>query len=399
MRRSPASLLAWALWTLCVAGLAASISLGRTWDVPDFNGGWVDGLVLFLAFGAYATVGAVVASKRPNNSFGWLFCGIGALVGIGAFSQVYGHYALVLEPGDARGGYLAAWITGWYWYPLIGGLSAFTLLLFPTGAPPSRRWRPLLWVLTAAGVVVTSGAALTERLRFGAYEVANPIGIDGLGSVEETTWGGVSLAVFILCILGALVSVVARFRASRGVERQQLKLFTFSAAVFATYSILGSLVPALEDFGGDVLFGVFISLVPISAGIAIMRYRLYDIDRLINRTLVYVTLTALLAGVYGLCVVVAPNVVGAERRSDLVVAASTLLVAALFHPVRGRVQGFIDRRFYRSRYDAARTIESLGTRLRDRVQLEEVKTDLLGAVSTTMQPSHASLWIRPEARR
>ena len=400
MTHRRATVAAWTLWAIFACGLGAAIQLGRVWDVPDFNEGWVGALVILLAFGAYATVGAVVASRRPNNSIGWLFCGIGALVGVGAFSQVYAYYALAVRPGGAPGGVLAAWITGWYWYPLLGGLSAFTLLLFPTGAPPSRRWRPLLWVLMATGAVVTLGAALTERLRWnGSYNVRNPIGIEGLGSVEETAWGAASLALFLLCLVGALASVIVRFRASRGVERQQLKWFTFAATVFGSSLVIGELFPAIGDTGGDALFGFFIALLPVSAGIAILRYRLYDIDRIINRTLVYAALSAVLAGVYALCVVVIPQAVGAARGSELVVAGSTLLVAALFTPARRRIQGFIDRRFYRSRYDSQRTVEAFSAGLRDVVELDAITARLLTVARDTLHPAHASLWIKaPEAR-
>jgi hypothetical protein len=185
-----------------------------------------------------------------------------------------------------------------------------------------------------------------------------------------------------------------RFRRSRGVERQQFKWFTFAGSVFASYLILGDLFEEIGSFGGDLVWGASIALLPITAGIAILRYRLYDIDRIINRTLVYAGLSAVLAGVYALCVVVLPRTVGANRGSDVVVAGSTLLVAALFQPLRRRIQGFIDRRFYRSRYDAAQTAASFGARLRDEVQLDEVSTDLLGVVRGTLQPAHASLWLR-----
>ena len=396
MSRPRAAIVAWGLWVVFAAGLGAAIPLGRIWDVPDFNGGFAGALVLLLAFGAYATVGAVVASRRPGNSIGWLFCGIGALVGVGAFSQVYAHYALAVAPGGAPGGYLAAWVTAWYWYPLLGGLSAFTLLLFPTGAPPPRRWRPLLWVLIAAGAFITVAAAVAERLHYGSSDVRNPIGIDGVGFVEETTWGATALVVFLVCLIGSLASVVARFHRSRGVERQQLKWFTFAGVIFGLSMVLGELFPAIGDLGGDALFGAVIALLPVSAGVAILKYRLYDIDRVINRTLVYGALTAMVAGAYAL-VALASATLGSNIPlfdNDLVVAGVTLAVAAAFGPLRRRTQAFVDRRFYRSRYDAARTVEGFSARLRDSVDLEALSADLLTTVNRSLQPAHASLWLR-----
>jgi hypothetical protein len=402
-RHRAAGRLAWSLWALFAAFLVVGFPLGYVQHAPGV-GNVFSGIALAVAFGAYATVGALIASRRPENSIGWIFLGIGLLLSFGAFCQFYAHYALAVAPGAPLGVW-AAWVAAWYWFPMLGTATLITMILFPTGAPLTPRWRPLLWIAIADLGALTLLTALSGRLDGGSYNVPNPIGLERLGLIESESWGGVLFALLLGATAVALLSLVLRFRRSAGVERQQLKWFTFAGAVVVGWIFLSdvafsrlektippSLLKVLLSWG-DVMFGLAVATLPISAGIAILRYRLYDIDRIINRTLVYAGLTLFLAGVYALCVVAIPAWAGAGSGSELVIAASTLLVAALFRPLRTRIQGFIDRRFYRSRFDAHRVVDDFSERLRDRVELEGLTVDLLAVVYQTMQPAHASLWL------
>ncbi|HYZ46245.1 MAG TPA: hypothetical protein VE712_01135, partial [Actinomycetota bacterium] len=346
--------------------------------------------MLATAISAFPTLGMIVATRRPENRIGWVL----GVVGLGVVSfdaEQYARYTIITEPGSLPFGPLAIWMAHWMWLVGISPVPTFLLLLFPDGHLPSPRWRWVAWS-TAIGVAT---AVLVTAIQPGdlGRGVQNPFGVEALDPLYPALVDNVLLLLFIPVILCAL-SLVYRFRRARGVERQQLKWLVWA------------MVPVVIGFGfGDYLPGDFANLSTFVAvvalvtamGLAIFKYRLYDIDRLINRTLVYGVLTALLAGVYAFCVVLVPRLVGGSQGSEIVVAGSTLLVAALFQPARKRIQAFIDRRFYRSRYDAQRTVEAFGTRLRDQVQLHEVSNDLLGVVRTTLQPAHASLWLRTKA--
>jgi hypothetical protein len=345
----------------------------------------------------YGVVGAVIAWRRPSHPMGWMFLAIGALWTSGRFADQYAQYTLVTHPGRFPGGTLAVWYGEWFWIPALFFTFVFTILLFPDGHIPSPRWRPFFWFALLSSGVFTVAAALERELELASQDLAvrNPVGLLPIDDVEDIAALPPLLA--FVCALGALSSLVIRFRRSRGDDRQQLKWVAYAA----TLLVLGFIAMAVSDeFTGrrpPVVDALLFAVVPVAAGFAILKYRLYDIDRIINRTLVYGALTAVLAGVYALGVVVIPSVVGAGKRSDLLVAGSTLLVAALFQPARKRIQGFIDRRFYRGRYDAQRTVEAFGSRLRDEVRLDDVSTDLLGVVQGTLKPAHASLWLRPGA--
>jgi hypothetical protein len=362
---------------------------------------------LMVAFAAFAGVGAIVVAKQPGNAVGWVFSAIALLVGVGAFAQEYTQYAYRAGSGVPPGRIVAAWIGEWWWYPLLGLLAVFTPLLFPTGRPPSSRWKPVMWLAGAALAAITLLAALNPKLEVhvGLGEspadvptVPNPIGLEGVGDIEESLAGSILLAVWIGLVFAAMVSVVVRFRRSRGVERQQLKWFTFAAALLVLLP-LSDLVPAGLDAVGNVAFGLVVGFIPVAAGIAIFRYRLYEIDVVINRTLVYGALTAVLGAIYlGLVLLLQLLFQPLTQGSDLAIAGSTLAVAALFRPVRQRIQDAVDRRFYRRRYDATRTLAAFSTRLREEVDLEPLAADLRAVVRETMQPAHVSLWLR-EARR
>lgn len=398
MRIRPAAAAAWTLWLISTVsiglglGVFARSSAQRLQDIP-----------LIAGLLAYATVGAIVASRRPRNPIGWIFIGVGILAAIGSLGESYLQALRKTGPLPELAVWVA-WTQEWFWYPLLAMATLFTLLLFPSGIP-SRRWRPVLWVSVVAAVLGTLMAALTPTLQVGRRRIPNPIGVDALpADFEESVPFEILGAILLLGIAAATVSIFVRFRRSRGEERQQLKWFAFAAALMALFLSVGIAFPALEDTAASqVLFGFAILGIPVSCGIAITRYRLYDIDRIINRTLVYVILTALLVGIYVGAAVglggLVRSVTGQENNA-LVIAASTLAVAALFGPARRRIQDFIDRRFYRSKYDAALTLESFSARLREEVDLDSLTGELVGVVKATMQPTHVSLWLRtPELER
>jgi hypothetical protein len=385
---------AWVLWTFSAAGIGLGVALqllgGRTADLQV--------LAFVLAFGAYATVGAVIASQRPRNPIGWVFLSVGVLTAIGSLGETYAEAAFSRPGPLSPAALLAAWTQTWYWYPLLGTSTLFPLLLFPSGLP-SRRWRPVLWlsVLLLASVTVLS--ALSSTLEAAGRTVPSPIGLRALtiDDIEESLPFQVFGILTGAALVAAVVSLILRFRRSRGVERAQLKWFVYAATLLGLTLTASILIPAFErSVVSGTLLGLALGWIPVSCGIAITRYHLYDIDRIINRTLVYGALTVILAGVYVGAVVGLGTLVG---DSTILVAASTLLVAALFRPARRRVQGLIDRRFYRRKYDAARTLEAFAARLREEVDLDSLTGDLVQVVRDTMQPTHASLWLRSASTR
>jgi hypothetical protein len=388
---------AWAMVGIFVAcmgvGAHLSVANGNFQRRPGFL------LALTLAFTAFMVVGAVIVAHRPSNAIGWLFSAIGLLTATGTLAVDYAEYAYVTRPGSLPGAIVAIWYS-WWWLPMFALILVFTPLLFPTGRLLSARWRPVAVAAAVATVLIAVGGALepTLKLQNEDYTVDNPIGLRVVPDEEAGLVGGVLFGVLAFCAVAALVSLVLRFRRSRGVERQQLKWFTYAAAL----AILLNLVPNPLPEGAvtDVLFGLTIALIPIAAGIAILRHRLYDIDRLINRTVVYAALTALLGAVYAGAVLVLGQVFGSVggEPPGWAVAGATLAVAALFQPARRRVQAVVDRRFDRRKYDAAKTVEAFSARLRDEVDLDMLSAELLAVVNQTMQPTRVSLWLRPPAR-
>jgi hypothetical protein len=387
----------WVAWSM-VAIFAACHGLGVPLSVADGNFQRRPGfaLALLLAFTAFMVVGAVIVAHRPGNAIGWLFSAIGLLTATGALALDYAQYAYVTRPGSLPGAILAAW-DQWWWLPMFALILVFTPLLFPTGRLPSARWRPVAVLAAAATTAIAILGALqpTLTLQNVDYTVRNPIGLAGVPDPEEGALGSVLFGVLAVCAVAALVSLVLRFRRSRGVERQQLKWVTYAAALPILLQAVPTPLP--EGAISDVLFGLTIAFIPIAAGIAILRYRLYDIDRLINRTLVYGLLTAILGLGYAAAVLVLGEVfggIGAEPPS-WAVAAATLAVAALFQPARRRIQVVVDRRFNRRKYDAAKTVEAFSVRLRDEIDLDALSAELLAVVDQTLQPTQVWLWLRP----
>jgi hypothetical protein len=382
---------AWGLLALGCVGNAAGVVLSVASDTFRENLG--DNLIVRPAMAAFLVVGCLILVRRPGNRIGWIFTAAGLLTMTGGLVEPYAEYAYVTRPGSLPAPMVADWIEGWIWMPTIVLMLAFPLLLFPTGRSLSPRWRPVAWVAAAtiAGYAVFGALSPTLELPDGRT-VANPIGVAGVGDVDENLLGDVLDGLGLLSLVAAVCSLLIRFRRSHGVERQQLKWFTYAGALVLLSPLGGFLVPGL----GNLPFVVVIAL-PIAVGIAILRHQLYDIDQLINRTLVYGLLTAILGLGYASTVLVLGQVfggIGAEPPS-WAVAGATLAVAALFQPARRRIQAAVDRHFNRRRYDAAKTVEAFSARLRDEVDLDTLAAELLAVVDQTMQPSQAWLWLRP----
>jgi hypothetical protein len=352
-----------------------------------------------LAFFAIAFIGALIASRLPENRIGWVFLALTGVGALGFLSAQYSIDALLERPGSLPAGRLAAWLSGWTWFPTNSLLVIFVPLLFPDGHLPSPRWR---WVAWAAGLLTAVMVAMLWVMpgpvqEFHGRQIDNPLGIEGAGWIEPLF--GLGFPVMGLLALLAASSMFVRFAKGDPMQRQQLKLFGFAAllvAIAVTIEVpLDDVLPLIVA-EGIYLAGIF--AIAIAAGLAIFKYRLYEIDLVINRTIVYLLLSLLLGLVYFVGVAVLQGVVGLGGDSDLAVAASTLAVAGLFQPARRRVQDFIDHYFYRRRYDAQRTIDAFTSRLRDEIDLSALNEELVLVVGQTMQPKHVSVWLLAEER-
>jgi hypothetical protein len=331
---------------------------------------------------------------------GWIFCAVGLLYAAVHFVAEYAIYALLAAPESLPAGEAAAWVFSWLFVPQIG-LSGLLVLLFPNGRVQSIRWRWFAWLIVLATPASMVMAALSPGEIVGLDPIHNPLGIEGLPNLYELVQ-----ALMLTLLLVAATSQLVRLRRARGVEQQQIKWFAYAVVIASSGSILTYVVPGaigapwIEAIS-YVPFVVGVVSVPISMGIAILRYRLYDIDLLINRTLVYASLTVMLALVYFGGVAAAQAISSAltsqEKQPQLAIVISTLVIAALFNPLRRRIQSFIDRRFYRKKYDARKTLEAFSAKLRDETDLDALSEDLVGVVRETMQPVHVSLWLRPDA--
>jgi len=386
------SWVAWSMLAVFVVSLVAGLILAVANGTLRQDAG--NQVLLLVGFSAFMVVGALIVAHRPGNAIGWLFSAIALLAFTGQLASEYATYAYATRPGPLPGATLAAWYGSWPWWLVLALTLVFTPLLFPTGRLLSPRWRPVAWLAGVTTAVLTAVTSL--RTELGTVEdqvVANPIGVAAVGNPEKSP-----IIPFLIVLLGVLAtaafgSLVLRFRRSRGEERQQLKWFTYASALLP--------LAGLDDFlpapVGDLLFGVPIVFLPVAAGVAVRRHRLYDIDRLINRTLVYGSLTAILGLVYAGVVLILGQVFGGvtEDPPSWAVAGATLAVAALFQPARRRIQEVVDRRFNRRKYDAAETIDTFGARLRDQVDLDTLSSELLAVVDQTMQPTRVVLWLRP----
>jgi len=390
-----AALLGWAIWAITLVLDVVGVSLlvaNQATPVPvspiGYHGFWSFLSLAFTTF-AYASVGALVASRCPGNAIGWIFCGVGLLASAELLGSQYAIYGLLTEPGSVPRPELGAWVYEWTGFVAACVTATFVMMLFPDGRLLSRAWRPLPW-LSGIGITLGAGglALWPGPLLLSSY-VKNPFGAVGAESISMV--GALGFGLVFSGVVFSMTSLALRYRRAGLGERQQIKWIAYVAGVhavaFAVFAMLFNLAPALV-----VLVA---AAIPIATGIAILRHRLYDIDLLIRRTVIYAATSAAIAltffaGILALQSLLRPLTAG----SDVAVTASTLLSFALFQPIRRRIQDAVNRRFDRARYDAARTLDAFADRLRDEVDIDTLRADLLGAVERTMAPTHASLWLR-----
>jgi hypothetical protein len=417
MSHRTATWVAWSLWVVCAALIALAVLLDfLTADVPLLPG---EGLLrlgsgLAVLTGvlslAYPTVGALIASRLPTNPIGWIFCGVGLLYGVRRFIR----------------GESAAWFSTWIGPVGLTLVGTFLMLLFPDGRLPSRRWRIVAWAALLGAVSLALGQAFKPGPLFAYYWVENPRGWVGVIGGTYTSYeflaalSVLGMSLLAASTLAALFSLILRLKRARADERQQLKWFLFAAVPAVVWLSVVVLQDMLYNLTSELLSGSTVQLlpwevwdfiiyvtmfalliVPVFTYIAILKYRLYDINVVINRTLVYGSLTLMLALIYfgGITTTQAlfsALTAGQEEQPQLAIVVSTLVIAALFNPLRRRIQGFIDHRFYRSKYDARKTLDAFSAQLRDETDLDALSGDLVGVVRETMQPEHVSLWLKPE---
>lgn len=405
IRATPRSIAATIVAVVSLVAVAASVVL--TWSIVGAGGQrYVDPVFTFggLTLGAtYAAVGWIIATRQPDNAIGWVFLLVGASQGIDSFASLAAAQGLVIDPGSVPFAAEWAWIASWAWAPGFTALVTFSILLFPDGHLPSPRWRPVAWMagLTMAMLTIPS-AAITWAYRgvdlaTGAlHVVGDPIYTVG----EQIQTLGILLIPIVA--MASIVSMVARFRHSRGIERQQLKWFTFAAIpeiAFVVSSGFFTWPPLLGLIG--VIF--IAPLLPVAATIAILRYRLFDIDRIVSRTFAYAAVTGVLAVVFTILILLLQTVLSSFTGGQTIaVAASTLVVFALIQPLRRRVQRAVDRRFDRARFDADDTAAAFSRRIRDEVDMATLTADLARTTAGALSPAALAVWVRgmtDEARR
>jgi hypothetical protein len=378
-----------------------------------FTAGTVSDALYALLFLAFPFVGALVASRRPKNPIGWILLADGLLWMLLTVIDSYSRYG-VARPGSVPFPVtIGALANTLLWVPTVGLLGIYTILLFPDGKLPSRRWRPLALFSGVVIVLLSVAGMLAPGPLENQGGVRNPFGLEALPWLVGAT--NIITPLLPLCILASAVSMVLRFRRSRGEVREQIKWIAFAASFVGLLYLIAMIIGAIftvalsGDNGSlpsppwwfDLLFSVAVlgfAGVPVAIGFAVLKYRLYDIDIIINRTLVYGSLTATLVALYFGGVAATQTILRAltdqTDQPQLAVVVSTLVIAALFNPLRRRIQAFIDRRFYRKKYDARKILEAFSARLRDVTDLETLDNDLAGVIRETMQPAHVSLWLR-----
>ncbi|MDP8956371.1 MAG: GAF domain-containing sensor histidine kinase [Actinomycetota bacterium] len=365
------------------------------------NGTWpeVDTVPWLLVLTSFLVVGALVISRRPDNAMGWIFSVIALLAATGVAGQEYSQYGFVTRPGSVPAPVWGAWVTNWFWYPLLAGMIVFTPLLFPTGRPHSARWRPVLWVAIAATVATAALAMFEAELvvdlidEEGGLIVANPIGFDAMGDVEETTVGDVLFGILGACALAAIVSMFFRYRRSRGEERQQLKWFTYAVVLLLTFP-LGDIQSDRFSAVWNFVFPFIIGLLPIAAGIAILKYRLYDIDVVINKTVVYGALAGFITLVYVGIVVGIGTVIGQGDRPNLGLSIlATAVVAVAFQPVRERVQRFANRLVYGKRATPYEILSDFSKRMTTTYGTEDLLPQMTKILAEGTGAVRAAVWL------
>jgi hypothetical protein len=393
--------LAWSLMVLSVVLVVGGIALAlmtRSSTPQRSYYGPVDAVFFLATVLTFSVVGAIIASRQPRNAIGWLFCGVGLVMAINSLAGGYAEYRL--SGGSAPGSLAetAAWFASWSWTLLVYVPTSFLLLLFPNGRLPSPRWRPVAWCAALGLIGFVAGTALQPGPLGDFPQIMNPYGVDSL-ILDAIALTGVILA--LASMVASAVSLIVRMRRAGRAERQQIKWLAYGGAVVVGAVFASGVFATIwSPDVGIALISLGLLGVPIFTGVAIARYRLYDIDIVINRTLVYGALTAALVAVYfgGVATLQAifRALTGQEQQPQLAIVVSTLAIAALFNPLRRRIQSFIDRRFYRSKYDARKTLESFSAKLRDETDLQALNNELVSVVRETMEPSHVSLWLRPD---
>ena len=404
--------LAWSLCAMTVALvlLASVISIveptaagptepsptGPTLDDAVSPAVWAVAVLQAMAFVTLAVAGAIVAVRRPRNPIGWLLCVAGLFLAMTVTGNVLYWWSAFGRPEPHPSVEWLLWIENWSWIPAVAPLTVVPLL-FPTGAPPTPRWRLVGWVGAAAGLGMLVSAAFGPGPLENSAWVDNPVGIDhsGLEAINEGAF-----SVWALASLAAASSLVVRYRRSRGAERQQVKWVAAAGCLLAVcFAAWGFVTAVVSEPAAWTVLLVGLAGFAVAVAVALLRYRLYDVDVVINRTPVYGALTAFLAGMYVVSLVLLQLALnGVTGDSSLAVAASTLAVAALFRPARSRIQETVDRRFFRRKYDVQLTLAAFTGGLRDEVALDALSAELVGVVTRAMEPAHVSLWLREPVR-
>jgi hypothetical protein len=392
--------LAWALFALSYLCLASGfVLLVLGWSAPLPESTWGFRGFIGIVGAMFTNMGTMLSLRRPDHRIGWLFLVIGVLAAVQLAAGEYGIYAGLVRPGALPAAAHMAWLASWLWVPMLGVFLVFMCLLFPDGHLLSTRWHIVVW-FGCAWIALFSFVLMFNPGPLLNYPfITNPLGIEEIGpALSQLVL--FSFLIGLVVIVLSIGSLFLRWRRATGEQRQQLKWFAYAATIAGLALIPASGPPTFRLKVFEYIASLAILAVPPAVGFSILRYRLFDIDRVINRTLVYAVLTVLLALVYLVSVLFLRTLFRGltGEQPEIVTVLSTLLIAALFVPLRGRVQTIIDRRLYRRKYDAIKTLEAFSIAVRDEVELSELREQLLGVVNETMQPAHVSLWLKPASR-
>jgi len=395
----------WLICLLSIIGAAIFLNLNRfITPVVRFPGLYDEYLISFV----YGTVGLLILLFRPRHAIGWIFLFIGFVGSLSSLAQGHAIYSLITSANELPGGRLAGWFQAWASGTVILMPTILLMMVFPDGHLPSRRWLPLA-ILTILTIGLTIFAALTEAGDVFVWiadssptrlPMTNPTGTTRLPIIQEIA--ELSWFVGLLLVAGAIFAPISRFRGARGIQRQQLKWFVYFGAftllLFALVLLDSFTIKLIDaDYVGEFVLALILLILPLATTVAILRHGLYDIDVIIKRTLIYFVLTLILIGIYLSSVIFLQYVFSfvAGQESPVAIVISTLIIAALFNPLRHRVQDIIDRRFYRNKYNAEQTLSHFGQKARDEVDLDQLSAELMRVVQETMQPEQATLWLKP----